>query len=82
MSGPDGGGTPATATPDPEDYRERARAWMETNLERRADRDARSPVFGSSADKTVEQIAAERRLQRRLYDAGWAAAASSDRVAH
>jgi alkylation response protein AidB-like acyl-CoA dehydrogenase len=72
MPGPFSGEAPAVTAPDPEDYREQARAWMEANLERRADGDVRSPIFGSGADKTPEGIAAERRLQRRLYDAGYA----------
>ena len=67
MSGPAAGEAPAVAVPDPEDYREQARAWMEANLERRAD--TRSPMPGASEDKTAEGIAPERRLQRRLYEA-------------
>jgi alkylation response protein AidB-like acyl-CoA dehydrogenase len=74
MSGPVAGEAPAVAAPDPEDYREQARAWMEANLERRVDAEggARPPMLGNSADKTAEGIAPERRLQRRLYDAGYA----------
>jgi alkylation response protein AidB-like acyl-CoA dehydrogenase len=74
MSGPAAGDAPAFAVPDPEDYREQARAWMEANLERRAAAkgETRSPMLGTSTDKTPEGIAPERRLQRRLYDAGYA----------
>jgi alkylation response protein AidB-like acyl-CoA dehydrogenase len=70
MSGPAAGDAPALAVPEPEDYREQAQAWMEANLERRAD--TRSPMLGASEDKTAEGIAPERRLQRRLYEAGYA----------
>jgi alkylation response protein AidB-like acyl-CoA dehydrogenase len=74
MSGPAADDAPAVTAPDPEDYREQARAWMAANLARRAeaDGDARSPMPASSSDKTPEGIAAERKLQRRLYEAGYA----------
>lgn len=53
-------------------YRERARAWLAANLERRADRKAGSPFFASEHERTAESIAPERALQRRLYEAGYA----------
>ena len=55
------------ADPDLDDYRARARAWVEANLT--PDDGARS-VRGS--DQTDDDIAAARALQRRLHDAGWA----------
>jgi alkylation response protein AidB-like acyl-CoA dehydrogenase len=72
MSGPAAGEAPAVTAPDPEAYREQARAWMAANLKRRAEGDAHASMLGASADKTPEGIAAERSLQRRLYDAGYA----------
>jgi alkylation response protein AidB-like acyl-CoA dehydrogenase len=52
-----------------EEYRQRARAWIEANLERRTAPQEAS--FMNMADKSDEEIAAERVLQRKLYEAGY-----------
>jgi alkylation response protein AidB-like acyl-CoA dehydrogenase len=59
-----------TELPDIEDYRRQAREWLAANLERR-DPGARDRLRGID-HKTVEGIAEERVLQRRLYEAGYA----------
>ncbi len=56
-------------TVDVEQFRREARAWIEANLERQPPSELRPAV---SEDKTPEQIAASRTLQRRLFDAGYA----------
>jgi alkylation response protein AidB-like acyl-CoA dehydrogenase len=58
-----------TETPDVEEYRNAARAWLEDNLERIPDAEAGRR---GSEDKTPEEIAASRVLQRRLFDGGYA----------
>lgn len=58
------------ASEDIEAYRRRARAWVEANLERRAEPEG--PAYLRGEDKTPESIAPERALQRRLYEAGYA----------
>src|SRR6516162_5944571 len=66
-----------TAGPFPDDraleeYRAGARTWLAQNLERRAPGAALGrPTFGGP-DKTVEEIAEQRKAQRRLYEAGYA----------
>jgi len=52
------------------EYRARARAWLEDNLERRAP-GAAVKVRGTD-HKSVEYIATQRPIQRRLFDAGYA----------
>ncbi len=61
---------PAEAALD--EYRARARQWLEANLERRAggEAGARNPWDGG--DESVEHLASQRALQRRLYEAGYA----------
>jgi alkylation response protein AidB-like acyl-CoA dehydrogenase len=56
-------------TSDVEVYRARARAWLEGNLERRPPGEAAGLVRGHA---TVESVAAERPVQRRIYEAGYA----------
>jgi len=51
------------------EYRRRARAWLEANLQRRTGADV--PLM-EMADKTDEEMPAERALQRKLYEAGYA----------
>jgi alkylation response protein AidB-like acyl-CoA dehydrogenase len=55
--------------PDIEEYQRQARAWLEANLQRR---DGPEIPLMEMADKTDEEMAAERALQRRLYEAGYA----------
>ena len=55
---------------DLETFRREARAWMEANLERKPRGAKRRGA--SIENKTPEDIAASRVLQRRLFDAGWA----------
>jgi alkylation response protein AidB-like acyl-CoA dehydrogenase len=67
--------TDAPTAPDAtevEAYRARARAWLEANLERRGSADPvrRSPW--DHAEQSEEELAAERALQRRLHEAGYA----------
>jgi alkylation response protein AidB-like acyl-CoA dehydrogenase len=52
-----------------EEYRRRARAWLEANLERR---DGPAASLTDNVDKSEEDIAAARKLQRKLYEAGFA----------
>lgn len=55
-------------TMDLEEFRQEVRSWVSDNLERRVGDSART----SSEDKTPEEIAASRVLQRKLFDAGFA----------
>jgi len=52
-----------------EDYRRRARAWLEANLQRRAGPEV---SLMEVADKSEDEIAAGRALQRKIYQAGYA----------
>jgi alkylation response protein AidB-like acyl-CoA dehydrogenase len=54
---------------DVEEYRRRARAWLEANLARR---EGPEVSLMEVADKTADEIAGERALQRRLHEAGYA----------
>lgn len=56
---------------DLEEYRRQARAWLEANLERRPGREA-PDSFMRRADRTDDEIAVQRRLQKKLFDAGYA----------
>ena len=56
-------------TPDIAEFRERARAWLAENMERRVG--AAGPRIRGVDHKTVESIAKERVLQRRLFDGGF-----------
>lgn len=49
-----------------EEFRQAARAWMEANLRRRERGRRSAPV------ESLEQLAPQRELQRRLFDAGYA----------
>ena len=49
-----------------EEFRHEARAWMEANLERR------THGAGHTSPDTVEALVAQRALQRRLFDGGFA----------
>jgi alkylation response protein AidB-like acyl-CoA dehydrogenase len=51
------------------DYRRRARAWLEANLERRA---GPAASLADNVDKSEDEIAGQRLLQRKLYEAGYA----------
>ena len=55
--------------PDISEYRRRARAWLEANLRPREGPEV--PLM-EMADKSQDELAAERALQRRLYEAGYA----------
>jgi alkylation response protein AidB-like acyl-CoA dehydrogenase len=55
--------------PKLDEYRMRARAWLEANLERRTGPDV--PLM-EMADKSDEELAVERALQRKLNEAGYA----------
>jgi len=57
------------AAPHVDDYRARARAWLEANLERRPPGEGAGFVRGHA---TVESVATQRPIQRRLYEAGYA----------
>jgi alkylation response protein AidB-like acyl-CoA dehydrogenase len=66
--------TDVTSPPDEtiEQYRSRARRWLETNLARRP---TDGPAVGPGllrAEKSLEEIATERALQRRFFEAGYA----------
>ncbi|MDZ7881440.1 MAG: acyl-CoA dehydrogenase family protein [Mycobacterium sp.] len=50
-------------------FRREARAWIESNLERRA---SRSAAIAAAEARTPGQIAQSRALQRKMFDAGWA----------
>jgi alkylation response protein AidB-like acyl-CoA dehydrogenase len=52
-----------------EEYRSQARAWLAANLERR---DGPVASLIDNVDKSEEEIAAERSLQAKLYEAGYA----------
>jgi alkylation response protein AidB-like acyl-CoA dehydrogenase len=54
-----------STTVDVDEFRRQARAWIEANLEPRRAQTSRE-------DRTLEDIAAARALQRRLFDAGYA----------
>ncbi|MFI5047831.1 MAG: acyl-CoA dehydrogenase family protein [Acidimicrobiia bacterium] len=60
----------STELPDLDDYRAQARAWLEANLERR-DPDAPVRLRGTE-HRTRETTKAEKAIQRRLYDGGYA----------
>jgi alkylation response protein AidB-like acyl-CoA dehydrogenase len=63
----------SSTAPPLEEFRAKALAWLEANLERRAPGEARpSSIFADGEDRTPEQLAAARALQRRLYEAGYA----------
>jgi len=53
------------------EYRARARAWLAENLERRGPRSVAATNFGAG-DKSEDDIAAQRALQRRLHEGGYA----------
>jgi alkylation response protein AidB-like acyl-CoA dehydrogenase len=53
------------------EYRARARQWLEDNLEPRPHAPAVATGLGSR-DQTVAEMAVQRGLQRRLFDAGYA----------
>ncbi len=55
---------------DLEHYRREARTWIEAHLERRAANEI--PVYLRGEDKSPESLAPARRLQRTLYEAGYA----------
>jgi alkylation response protein AidB-like acyl-CoA dehydrogenase len=52
---------------DIDQFRREARAWIEANLEKRT-----PDMKGPREVKTIEEIAESRKLQKKLYDAGWA----------
>lgn len=54
---------------DPEEYRVRARDWLAANLEPRT---GPAESFANAGDKSEEHIAEQRRLQRLLFEAGYA----------
>ncbi|MBA3056107.1 MAG: acyl-CoA dehydrogenase [Sphingomonadales bacterium] len=60
--------------PDPQadvqEFRETARAWLAQNLERRSGQEERSAR--GLTHRTIEDIATQRALQKRVYEAGFA----------
>ena len=52
-----------------EEYQRQARAWLEGNLQRRTGPEV---PLTQMADKSDDELAAQRALQRRLYEAGYA----------
>src|SRR5213595_261591 len=59
----------ADTSTDLDAFRCEARTWIEANLERRT---SRSAAVSAAEARTPEEIAQSRRLQRTLFDAGWA----------
>jgi alkylation response protein AidB-like acyl-CoA dehydrogenase len=59
-----------TDAPDLTEYRLQARAWLADNLERRSGSGA--PKARGADHKTVESIGAQRPIQRKLFDGGYA----------
>jgi alkylation response protein AidB-like acyl-CoA dehydrogenase len=55
-----------------ESYRSEARAWLENNLERRAPRDSAVRSLWDTFERSADELAAQRELQRRVYEAGYA----------
>jgi alkylation response protein AidB-like acyl-CoA dehydrogenase len=53
-----------------EDFRQRARAWLEANLEKRSPEQGVSPPIRRG--RTPEAMAVERAIQKRLYEGGFA----------
>lgn len=53
---------------DVDEFRQQARTWIQANLEPRRPQAGRD----TTADRTLEDIAAARALQRRLFEAGYA----------
>jgi alkylation response protein AidB-like acyl-CoA dehydrogenase len=51
------------------EYRRRARAWLEANLERRG---GPAASIADNVDKSEDEIAGQRLAQRKLYEAGYA----------
>src|SRR6202034_1669664 len=64
------GETVENEMPDVKEYRDRARAWLAENLEPRAE--SAMVSVGVRAHRTVDEVAAERALQRRIFEAGFA----------
>ena len=63
-----------TTVPDHDDidaYRGHARAWLEANLERRVGPAAQVSIF-EAVERSADELAAQRALQRRIFDAGYA----------
>ena len=56
---------------DVDDFRQQARAWLEANLERRGSGPG-GPRPRGVDHKTIEGIAVERAIQRKLFDGGYA----------
>jgi len=55
-----------------DEYRAQARAWLEANLERRAQGESGGMNPWDGGDDSVEYFAAQRALQRKVYEAGYA----------
>lgn len=53
-------------------YAAAARAWLEANLQRRSERTTPERTATGGGDLTPEQVAVQRRLQRKVYEAGYA----------
>jgi alkylation response protein AidB-like acyl-CoA dehydrogenase len=63
-----------TTVPDHDDidaYRRHARAWLEDNLERRVDSPDQANLF-EAVERSADELAAQRALQRRIFEAGYA----------
>ena len=59
-------------TTELEQFRGRARTWLEENLPRRKPGDAEARKLLDVKEHTAEALAEQRALQRRMYDAGYA----------
>jgi alkylation response protein AidB-like acyl-CoA dehydrogenase len=55
---------------DLDGYRVKARTWIEANLERRSTGETGARGF-ASGHRTIEEIANERKIQRRMFDGGY-----------
>ena len=55
-----------------DEYRAQARAWLEANLERRAQGESGGMNPWDGGDDSVEYFAAQRALQKKVYEAGYA----------
>src|SRR3546814_5700029 len=57
----------STDTAQLDAYRAEARAWLEANISRRS-----GPALRAAHDTTPEELAQQRALQRKVYEAGYA----------
>jgi alkylation response protein AidB-like acyl-CoA dehydrogenase len=62
----------SAATVGVQEYRARARAWLEANLSRRSESDTEARKPWDAKEQTPEELADQRALQARMYEAGFA----------